>query len=120
MFHTRNSEIGNEKSYLVNFDLGHFCYRPCDLFFRLKVVVSHFKVCKMPVADATAVVRSFRFTLLKVERRCHLLFDEKHFSFALSSSPPPDILSPISSAGKVHFFSLHFIKVNRDEEDYFF
>ena len=74
----------------------------------------------MPVADATAVVRSFRFTLLKVEKRCHLLFDEKHFSFALSSSPPPDILSPISSAGKVHFFSLHFIKVNRDEEDYFF
>ena len=82
MFHTRNSEIGNEKSYLVNFDLGHFCYRPCDLF-RLKVVVSHFKVCKTPVA---AALRSFRFTLLKVERRCHVLFDEKHFSFALSLS----------------------------------
>ena len=89
----------------------NFC-RPLWPFRRLCVI---FKVCKMPLVSP----RSIRFTLLKVERRCHVLFDEKHFSFALSLS---------QLGAKRHFvsnfiwciFSLHFIKVNPDEEGYFF
>ena len=72
----------------------NFC-RPLWPFRRLCVI---FKVCKMPLVSP----RSIRFTLLKVERRCHVLFDEKHFSFAALNSEQNDILSPISSGAFFH------------------